>query len=174
MKRSCSVSIPFPFYTPPPSQCLLLESPTSWQRFKLFDNWVIHMPHQINEYPFSHCKPKRSLPISQVCSTFYVIPFNILHFEIFTDQNFWKIVENVILFLWVTFLTPFRSPEWVSSLCKTPNHSLIPLNYFKDVSVQKRIILKILNCASTPLVTSIQFTLYLRALLGHKGFQWLV
>ena len=32
-----------------------------WQRFKL---WIIRMPHQINEYPFSHCKPKRSLPVS--------------------------------------------------------------------------------------------------------------
>ena len=135
MKQSCYVSIPFPFYTQTASQCLLLESPTS-DRDLNSELFVCHTKLMNILFPTANQKDHFQF---HKCVQIFVIPFNILHFEFFTDQNFWKIVVTVILFLWVRFLAPFRSPEWVSSLCKTPNHSLIPLNYFKDVSVQKRI-----------------------------------
>ena len=67
---------------------LVTKTETLYMRTELFS-----MLSQINEYHFSNCKPTRSFLISQTHAIFYVISVNILHFESFSEQNCWRIVE---------------------------------------------------------------------------------
>ena len=74
------------------------------------------------------------------------------NYQAILSQHKQSFLLIVILFLCLRFLTPSEVLFEFQVCGKALNHSLIPLNYFKDVSVQKRIILKIFHCVSVPLL----------------------